>query len=212
MTTMPADFQTLPILTMALTQDIIEPCQGPAKLREARRNVKLPAVAILGDGSAVSVTVLNLSYDGCRIGAPFVLSPGAQFTLSVLGLGKMQAYVRWYSDGFAGLSFSPEPIEPTTETPRQHERASLEAKILVRRTGRKNYFVQTTDVSPAGCRVEFVDRPSVGERHWIKFDGLDALEGEVRWVEGFSAGLEFIRPIYPAVFELLLARLRSLAC
>jgi len=120
----------------------------------------------------------------------------------------MTADVRWYSDGFAGLSFRPEPIEPTTEKPRQHERASLEAKILLRRTGRKNYFVQTVNVSPSGCRVDFVDRPSVGERHWVKFDGLDALEGEVRWVLGFSAGLEFIRPIYPAVFELLLAKLR----
>ena len=205
---MPDDFQNLPILTMVLKQDRIEPCQRPAKLREVRRNVKLPAVAILGDGSAVSVTVLNLSYDGCRIGVPFVLLPGTQFTLSVLGLGKMLAYVRWYTHGFAGLSFSPEPIEPTTETPRQHERATLKAKILVRRTGRKNYFVQTTDVSPAGCRLDFVDRPSVSERHWVKFDGLDALEGEVRWVEGFSAGLKFIRPIYPAVFELLLVNLR----
>ncbi len=205
---MPTGFRNSSILTMALKQDIIEPCLGPAKLREVRRNVKLPAVAILGDGSAVSVTVLNLSYDGCRIGVPFILLPGTQFTLSVLGLGKMLAYVRWYTHGFAGLSFSPEPIEPTTETPRQYERAALEAKILVRRTGRKNYFVQTTDVSPAGCRVDFVDRPSVGERHWIKFDGLDAVEGEVRWVQDFSAGMEFIRPIYPAVFELLLAKLQ----
>ncbi len=193
---------------MALKQDVLEPCQRPARLREARRNVKLPAVALLGDGSAVSVTVLDLSYDGCRIESELALLPGVQFTLSVLGLGKMPANVRWYSNGFAGLSFRPEPIESTTETPRQHERVSLEAKILLRRTGRKNYFVQTMDVSPAGCRVDFVDRPSVGERHWVKFDGLDALEGEVRWVEGFSAGLEFIRPIYPAVFELLLAKLR----
>ena len=50
---MPDDFQNLPILTMVLKQDRIEPCQRPAKLREVRRNVKLPAVAILGDGSTV---------------------------------------------------------------------------------------------------------------------------------------------------------------
>lgn len=181
----------------------------PGPMREARRAVKLRAVALLGEGSAVSVTVLDLSYNGCRIDTAVVLMPGVRFTLSVLGLGKMPAYVRWYSNGFAGLSFSPDPIEPATETPRQHKRASLEAKILVRRAGRKNYLVQTSDLSPSGCRIEFVDRPSSGERHWIKFDGLDAIEGEVRWVEGFSAGLEFVHPIYPAVYELLLAKLRS---
>jgi hypothetical protein len=36
--------------------------------------------------------------------------------------------------------------------------------------------------------VEFVDRPSVGERHWVKFDGLDGLEAEVRWVSGSRPG------------------------
>ena len=62
--------------------------------------------------------------------------------------------------------------------------------------------------SPSGCSINFVDRPSVGERHWVKFEGMDALEGEVRWVENFNAGLKFIRPIHPAVFELLLTKLR----
>ncbi|MCY7338575.1 MAG: PilZ domain-containing protein [Sphingomonas bacterium] len=193
---------------MALSEDVFEPNQKPKRPRKLRRNVELPAVAILGDGSVASVTVLNLSYDGCRIKSALALLPGVQFTLSVLGLGKMPANVRWYTDGVAGLSFRPEPIEPAAETPRQHKRVSLKAQILVRRSGRKNYFVQTSNVSPSGCRVEFVDRPSVGERHWVKFDGLDVLEAEVRWVERFSAGVKFIRPIYPAVFELLLARLR----
>lgn len=204
---MMAEFGAMPLKKSASGDS--ENAGTPRREREARRAVKLRAVALLGEASPVSVTVLDLSYDGCRIETPVVLLPGVHFTLSVLGLGKMPAYVRWYSNGFAGLSFSPDPIELATHTPRQHERASLKAKILVRRVGRKNYLVQTSDLSPSGCRIEFVDRPSSGERHWIKFEGLDAIEGEVRWVEGFSAGLEFIHPIYPAVYELLLAKLRS---
>lgn len=203
---MTAELQTLSLLRSAAS--FSEKARKPGRAREARRDVKLPAVALLGDAAAVCVTVLDLSYDGCRIESALVLLPGVQFTLSVLGLGKMPANVRWYSNGFAGLSFRPDPIEPAAETPRQHERVSLEAKILLRRAGRKNYVVQTTDVSPSGCRIEFVDRPSLGERHWVKFDGLEAIEGEVRWVERFNAGLKFVRPIYPAVFELLLAKLR----
>lgn len=87
-------------------------------------------------------------------------------------------------------------------------RISLRAQILLRQSGVKGVYVETTDVSHSGCRVEFVDRPRVGDRNWIKFDGLDALESTVRWINGFSAGIEFVRPIYPPVFELLLARLR----
>ena len=177
--------------------------------RDARRAVKLPGVALLGEASAISVSVLDLSYDGCRAETTVVLLPGTYFTLSVLGFGKIPASVRWYSNGFAGLLFSPDPIEPATETPRQHERASLKAKIRVRRAGQKNYIVETSDFSPSGCRIEFVDRPSTGERHWIKFDGLDAIEAEVRWVEGFSAGLNFVNPIYPSVYDLLLTKLRG---
>jgi len=205
---MPANFQSLPSPITALKQDVLEPGQRRGRPRDVRRNLKLPAAAHFDDGSTCSVTVLDLSYDGCKIELAPPLSPGVQFTLSVLGLGKMPVNVRWNCNGFAGLSFRPDPIEPAPEKPRQHERASLIAKILLRRSGRKNYYVQTDDVSPSGCKVQFVDRPSMGEKHWVKFEGMDALEGEVRWVEGFSAGLEFIRPIYPAVFELLLAKLR----
>lgn len=206
---MPADLHSSPPqANLIVTQGGSEPDLGPKPLREPRRNVELTALALLGDGSAVSVKILDLSYNGCRIQTALALLPGLQFTLSVVGLGKMPANVRWCSGGFAGLSFGPEPIEPVSETPRQHQRVTLNAQILLRRSGHKNYCVQTLDISSSGCRVQCVDRPSIGERHWVKFDGLDALEGEVRWIEGFTAGVEFMRPIYPAVFELLLAKLR----
>jgi hypothetical protein len=177
-------------------------------VREPRRTVDLPAVALFGDGSTVSVTVVNLSYNGCKIASSEALAPGMQLILSVLGLGKMNAYVRWCSDGYAGLSFRPDPKAAPAKTPRQHERTKLKATILLRRSGRRNFQVQALDVSASGCRVEFVDRPIVGERQWVKFDGLDAIEAEVSWLEGSSAGLEFIRPVHPAVFELLLAKLK----
>jgi hypothetical protein len=60
-----------------------------------------------------------------------------------------------------------------------------------------------------GCRIEFIERARPGEMLWVKFEGLDSLEAAVRWADGFYGGVEFARPIYPAVFELLLARLHS---
>jgi hypothetical protein len=55
--------------------------------------------------------------------------------------------------------------------------------------------------------MEFVDRPAFRERVWVKFDGLEAVPAFVCWIEGAEAGLEFERPIHPAVFELLLKRI-----
>jgi hypothetical protein len=43
----------------------------------------------------------------------------------------------------------------------------------------------------------------VGERVWVKFDSLVAVEGYVRRVEGHVGGVEFERPLYDAVFQKL---------
>ena len=91
---------------------------------------------------------------------------------------------------------------------RKSPRVTLEAEILMRRAGLNSYRISVHDLSPHGCKVEFVDRPALHERVWLKFDGLEVLEGAVCWVSGSDAGVEFEKPIHPAVFELLLTRLR----
>ena len=70
------------------------------------------------------------------------------------------------------------------------------------------YRVRVYDASSHGCRLEFVERPQVDDHVWVKFDGLEAIESRVRWVRGFVVGVEFVRPMYPAVFDALVARLR----
>lgn len=97
------------------------------------------------------------------------------------------------------------PAAPAT--PRKSVRVGLEAEVVLRRTGQSNYRVQVHDASPDGCKLEFVERPRLDERVWIKFDGMDAVEALVCWVEGNAAGVEFTRPIHPAVFQTLVARL-----
>ena len=42
----------------------------------------------------------------------------------------------------------------------------------------------------------------------VKFEGMDAVEGLVCWVDGFVAGVEFVRPIHQAVFDALVPRVR----
>ena len=91
---------------------------------------------------------------------------------------------------------------------RQSGRLPLEAEVTVRRAGFPNFRVQIDDISTDGCRIEFVDRPSLDERVWVKLDGLASLEGKVAWVKDRSAGIKFDQPMHPAVLEDLVTRLR----
>ena len=176
-------------------------------VRDARRQVTLEAYALLEDGSTFGVTVVDLSYDGCKVESAVALEIGAKIKLSVVGLGALDARVRWSSEGFAGLSFKPDTVVEADLRPRTCDRIALTADLALRRAGRQHYRANVFDLSPSGCKVEFVEKPKVGERLWAKFDGLEALEAEVCWVEGFHGGVRFITPIYPAVFDLLLASL-----
>jgi len=96
--------------------------------------------------------------------------------------------------------------------PRRSIRVPLTADVSLRRSGQLHYQVKVLDLSPHGCRIEFIERPALEEQMWVRFDGLQALEAEVCWVDGFVGGLNFFRPIHPAVFDQLLSRLGPACC
>lgn len=175
--------------------------------REHRRTVAFPAHILLDDGEITQVEVLDLSYDGCSIEAPVALTEGSTVKISVVALGAHDAQVRWYRDGKAGLSFAIHSSWEREYQQRNVERIALEAQISLRRVGRCHYVARVFDLSNQGCKVEFVERPRRDELVWVKFNALEAIEAEVCWVNGFYGGLKFLRPIYPPVFQLLLAKL-----
>jgi PilZ domain len=88
-----------------------------------------------------------------------------------------------------------------TETPRCAARVPVTSEVTIRRSGLHGFRVRAFDLSPEGCKVEFVERPVLGERVWIKFGGLEALEAQVRWIDGHVGGVQFARPLYPSIFE-----------
>lgn len=184
---------------------------GNAVERRERRPVSLPALIMRGDGATCDVQLLNLSYEGCGIDTPVQLESGEAIKLSVLRRGGIDAVVRWYSNGKAGLVFAPEAKAEKKHWPRRSERVRLSADLTLRRVGQSNYRVRVSDLSLEGCKVDLVERPRVDERVLVKLDGLEVLEAEVCWVEGYVAGLRFERAIHPAVFDLLLHRLRLAA-
>lgn len=178
----------------------------PRSPRDDRRAVTLPGFVLLEDGTTFSITLLDLTYDGCKIATSVALLPGLKLKLSALSLGALDAHVRWYANGHAGLRFA---FPTRSHKERQATRLEIPAEVSLRRPGRFNYRARLFDLSATGCRVEFVERPRVAERIWVKFEGFDSIEATVRWRDGFFGGVEFVRPIYPSVFDLLMSRLRA---
>ncbi len=91
---------------------------------------------------------------------------------------------------------------------RRHcERLGVASSITVRPIGGFNHRVRVEDVSAAGCRVELVEEVELGEPLITRFPQLEPLVGAVRWKYGATAGLEFSRPMHPAVLDALVTRL-----
>jgi len=92
---------------------------------------------------------------------------------------------------------------------RRAERVPLHADIDFRRTGEHRWRVNIMDLSPEGCRVEVPVRVQPEDVIWITFPGLEALQGKVCWVKEWVAGVEFDRPLHPAVFDMVEQRMRK---
>lgn len=177
--------------------------------RAERRPVTLTASVRRTDGSMAELTIVDLSYDGCGVTCAAELRAGERIILNVANRGELHATVAWYAAGQAGLSFADEPGGEAERAPmpRRHARVSVAGEAWMRRSGKLNFRVHLYDLTPEGCKAEFVERPELHEKLWIKFDQLEAVESEVRWIAGPKVGLSFARSIHPAVFDLLLARL-----
>jgi hypothetical protein len=181
---------------------------APIQRRE-RRAVTMRGYAVRDDGSSHEILVLDLSYEGCGIETPLALESGERIKLSVLRRGAIDAVVRWCKRGKAGLVFIAEDPGAHAPCARRFQRVGLTAEVRLRRLGKANFQVAVTDASPDGCKVELVERPAVGEHVLVKFDGLEALEAEVCWVEEFTAGLRFEKPMHPAVSDRRVERLTA---
>ncbi len=187
----------------------LAPPQQPVERRE-RSQVTLHGHAVLSDMSMVEIIVRDLSYDGCGIQSPKPLKVGDKIRLGVLERGIIEAQVRWYANGIAGLVFDPEESdgdEQAAHRERRSERVPLIADVTFRRLGKLSYRVRVFDASTHGCKVEYIEQPSIEELVRIRFEGLQPLDARTCWIEGNQAGLEFEQPIHPAVFDLLVARM-----
>lgn len=96
---------------------------------------------------------------------------------------------------------------PADSVERRAERVPIEVEIDFRRPGDHRYRVQLLDFSALGCCIEAPVKVSLDDIIWISLPGLESIQGYVCWVDGWIAGVEFERPLYPSVFEAVRDRL-----
>lgn len=93
-------------------------------------------------------------------------------------------------------------------TGRKEERVELHVEVPLRKAGYHSGQAELADISSSGARVIAAERLVEGETVWLRFPGLEAIPARVAWTQEWTAGLEFQRPLHPAVLDMLLARLR----
>ena len=91
---------------------------------------------------------------------------------------------------------------------RKSVRLTVKAEIQLRSPKVSHYPARVRNLSATGCCIDLVHRVRLDEHLWVKFPTLEALECVVCWEKEFSAGVEFVRPLHPAVMDLLGKRLR----
>lgn len=88
------------------------------------------------------------------------------------------------------------------------ERNIVDGEVSMRRLGSFGFDLPVRDISTAGCKVELVEQVTASDHVITRLPGLEPFGATVIWSDERRAGIRFNRPIHPAVFELLLERLR----
>lgn len=165
--------------------------------------------AFLQEGSVVlgSVrevcSVRKISGAGAIVHADLPARPGERLELELMSGDQMNGVVEWRRGDEVGLRFD-DPIDVfsllarnlvSQPGERRHmPRVELLCPALLESSARTE-LVTTRDVAQGGLKIDTPVPLSVGEQVRITLEGFRPVEGEVRWVEAFVAGIAFTREI-----------------
>lgn len=82
---------------------------------------------------------------------------------------------------------------------RRTKRQGLQMACTVRERSRTAVPAAIDDFSADGIKIMSQGFPLPGNQIWVRLDGLESLSGRVAWCDGSTAGIEFERPLHPAV-------------
>jgi hypothetical protein len=91
---------------------------------------------------------------------------------------------------------------------RKSQRVPIELGAGLRQRGGTGVSVQILDLSIDGFRAStHLDLPP-GADVWLRLPGLEPYQAKVAWAKGQYVGCAFVRPLHPAVLEMVVGRIR----
>ena len=88
-------------------------------------------------------------------------------------------------------------------SPRQAERRAVTVDAGLRQRGASGVSVQVIDLSTHGFRAKTHLDLQPGVDVWLKLGNLEPQHARVAWMDGFLVGCQFVRPLHPAVLDML---------
>jgi hypothetical protein len=86
---------------------------------------------------------------------------------------------------------------------RKAARAQVEIGAGLRQRGAGAVTIQILDLSTHGFRASTHLELQVGTEVWLKLPNLEAWHARVAWMNGHLVGCEFLRPLHPAVLDMI---------
>jgi hypothetical protein len=86
---------------------------------------------------------------------------------------------------------------------RKAQRCDVALGAALRQRGASGVTVQIVDLSTTGFRAMTHLELEPGTDLWLKLPGLESLHGRVAWMRGHLLGGEFVRPLHPAVLDMI---------
>ncbi len=100
------------------------------------------------------------------------------------------------------------PISRQQSDRRKAPRKATRIAAVAKTAHGQRHALRISDLSISGCAIS-VERGhplTEGSSYGLKIDGLEMLGSTATWTTGQSAGLEFVRPLHPAIADHLATR------
>ncbi|HEX8193480.1 MAG TPA: PilZ domain-containing protein [Allosphingosinicella sp.] len=100
----------------------------------------------------------------------------------------------------------PAPAPASTAQARSAERVEVSFGAALRQRGASGVSVQIADLSTNGFRVATHLELQPGTDVWLRIPGLEPCHARAVWNRGHHVGCEFVRPLHPAVLQMIVRK------
>ena len=101
------------------------------------------------------------------------------------------------------MSFTAQLSTSPDDEGRRSARSEVVLGAGLRQRGAHAVTVQVLDLSVTGFRAATHLELMNGTDIWLKLPGLESLHSRVVWMKGHLLGCEFVRPLHPAVLDMI---------